>query len=112
MEQKRTDENDERPLTYAAWHNHLPAVIELIKNGANPFPPPDKNNATPYSQAVHSKNKAVIRFYEAFTEFMTGIKINKNMNIKCLICYQYNLCHNKYDNSDSMKVFTYCLLCA
>eukprot|EP01084_Bolivina_argentea_P017940 33457_1 len=103
LEQKRTDQNDIRPLYYAAWDNHLPAVIELIKNGANPFPPPTKNNHTPYSQAVKNKNKAVIRFYEAFTEFMTGIKINKNMNIKCLICYQYNLCYNKYDNTDSME---------
>eukprot|EP01084_Bolivina_argentea_P017937 33454_1 len=103
MEQKRTDRGGKTPLYYASWDNQLPAVVELIKNGANPFPPPTKNNQTPYSIALYYKYKAVIRFYEAFTEFMIGIKINENMNIKCDICYQYNLCYNKYDNTDSME---------
>eukprot|EP01084_Bolivina_argentea_P077549 140688_1 len=58
IEEKRTD-NDLTPLGYACWFNQLGSVITLIKNGANPFPPPDKLNRTPYEYGAYYKFEAL-----------------------------------------------------
>eukprot|EP01084_Bolivina_argentea_P233777 393669_1 len=112
VEQKRTDSNDETPLAYAAWYNQLDAVIELIKNGANPFPPPDRGNKTPFWYASHYKYIALIEFYERFYEFISGIKMNDATNMECLMCYQFDLKYNKNIMNNTMSNYVCCDKCA
>eukprot|EP01084_Bolivina_argentea_P131926 232812_1 len=58
IEEKRTDDLDKTPFGYASRYNQLESVIALIKNGANPFPPTDKRNMSPYEKAIRYKHKA------------------------------------------------------
>eukprot|EP01084_Bolivina_argentea_P316244 548118_1 len=90
LKKKRTDDDDKTPLGYACWYNQLASVITFIKNSANPFPPPDKSNRTPYEKAVFFKYKALINFYESFILFMTGKKSKYHNMLECRSCYHYD----------------------
>eukprot|EP01084_Bolivina_argentea_P055582 101876_1 len=96
IEEKKSDTQDITPLGYACWYNQLESVIELIKNGANPFPPPAKTNRTPYETAVYYKYKAIINFYESFILFMTGKNIKYHNMLECRNCYHYDTYYNKH----------------
>eukprot|EP01084_Bolivina_argentea_P049071 90299_1 len=68
--QKMTEWDDTLPITAASRYGQLNSVIELIKNSANPMPPPDKANETPYGDAAYLKHKAIIEFYKQYIKYV------------------------------------------
>eukprot|EP01084_Bolivina_argentea_P049070 90298_1 len=70
VSQKMTEWVDFLPITIAVRYGQLNSVIELIKNSANPMPPPDKGNETPYGNAVYFKHKAIIEFYKQYIKYV------------------------------------------
>eukprot|EP01084_Bolivina_argentea_P129543 228773_1 len=77
---KRSDWSDRSPITYAVRCGQLESVIELMKNGVNPIPPPDPANETPYKNAIYYKHESVIEFYKAYIKFVYNFDINNNTN--------------------------------
>eukprot|EP01084_Bolivina_argentea_P318670 552695_1 len=112
VDQKRIDKSDMTPITYAARYGQLESVIALMKNGANPIPPPDKGNATPYSAAVYNKHESIIEFYKSYIKFVYNFDINNNTNLECFKCYAYDYHYNKHLMNGSMSNYVYCTKCA
>eukprot|EP01084_Bolivina_argentea_P289144 496437_1 len=106
-----TQWQDRLPITIAARYGQLNSVIELIKNGANPIPPPDKGNATPYCAAVYNKHKAILEFYKKYIKYVYNFDINNNINLECYSCYQYDLNYNPKIINENMSNYVYCKNC-
>eukprot|EP01084_Bolivina_argentea_P138146 243282_1 len=112
VEQKLREWDDALPITVAARGCQLGVLIELIKNGANPTPPPDKSNSTPYSTAVHNNYKSIIMFYKRFIKYVYNVDINNETHLQCHYCYNFDFCYNKKIMDGTMKAYVYCKQCA
>ena len=59
------------PLSWAASHGQLSALVRLIQLGADPLRPPDTAGETPYSYALREGHDQVSAFLD---EYRTRIK--------------------------------------